>query len=571
MRGELKTRKKNKLGELLLQLNLIHQKDLDIALEKQKRSGERLGATLLNMNLISEEDLEQLLSQQLNVPSINLENYYPDPALFSILSEKTIKKYVVLPISRDGKTLTVATASPNDLSILDDLAYTTGYRIAPVVASVTSLKRKIKELFDKPVNWEDALKVNEDTDLEIIKSDHNAMEEDLEKALQSAEETVVVKLVNAAVLAAIEQDATHIHIEPQEESFEIFLRVDGKMKLLVKPPPHLQQNVINRFKILGSIDILKRFTPCEGYFRARAEGRYYDLDIATMPSFYGERMVLTFQQPFSKEELKLEKLGFTADSMRRLKKLLLRPKGFILVTGPSDSGKSSTMYASLNHIKSPHKSVFTFERTIKNKLAGIVQGQPNEKAGFSYERGLQALLRQDIDVLMVGEMMTREAVIAAFLASLSNTLVMGRFLSNDTMGAVSMLLDMDVPPFMLFSSLTAILGQRLVRRLCQECIEEYEPPQDLAEEIQSITGTKRPRLFRSAGCPACGQTGFNKRIGLFELIIPSRQLREAIFAKASLDELRTVAAKGMYRTLREDGLIKASEGLTSYEEIISIL
>ncbi len=564
-------KKRHKLGRMLLDLNIINQKELDAALERQKRHGNRLGATLLAMNLITEEDLEQLLSRQLNVPSINLNNYYPDPALFDILSEQVIKKYQVLPISIENRTLTIATADPRDLSLLDDIAYITGKKIAPVVVSITSLENRIRELFEKPVNWEDALKVNEDSDLEIIKTDHNILEEDLEKALQSAEETVVVKLVNAVILAAIEQDATHIHIEPQEDMFEIFLRIDGRMKLLVKPPHHLQQNVINRFKILGSIDILKRFNPAEGYFRARAEGRYFDLDIATMPSSFGERMVLTFQQPFSKEELKLEKLGFASEDLRTFTKLLNSSKGFIMVTGPTDSGKSSTIYAALNHIKSPHKSVFTFERTIKNKLTGIVQGQPNEKAGFSYEKGLQALLRQDIDVLMIGELLTRESIVSALLASLSNTLVLGRFLSNDSIGALSMLLDMDVPPFMLFSSLTAIIGQRLVRRLCQNCIEDYEPPYELQKELSAITGKKSPRLYKSTGCPACGHTGYNRRIGIFEIIEPSKELREAIFARATIEELRLVAEKDRASSLRRDALIKAAEGLTSYEEVLTAL
>jgi type IV pilus assembly protein PilB len=562
---------KQKIGELLLELNIINQTELDRALEEQKVTGDRLGATLLKMNLLSEDDLEQLLGRQMNVPSINLDNYKPSAELLGIVDEKTIRKYHVLPVSLDEKTLTIATANPNDLAQLDDLAYTTGYRIAPVITSMSSLEQKVRELFDKPVNWEDALNVDEHTDLEIIKSDQDMLEDDLEKALQSAEEALVVKLVNATILAAIDQEASHIHFEPKEDSFEIFIRVDGKLKLLASPPANIQQNVINRLKILGSIDVLKRFIPCEGYFRAKSSGEYYDIDIATMPSSYGERMVLTFQQPFSKEELKLEKLGFTSETLNSIKKLLLNPRGFILVTGPSDSGKSSTIYAALNYLKSSEKAILTYERTIKNKLVGINQGEPNEKAGYSYEKGLQSLLRQDIDVLMAGEMMTREAAVSALLAALSKSLVFGRFLSNDTIGSISMLLDMGVPPFMVFSSLTAIVGQRLVRRLCQECIEDYDPPRDLIEEITAITGSERPRLFRSKGCMACGQTGYNHRIGLFEIIIPSRELRDAIFARASLQELKQAAEKTGYRTFRQDGLIKAVEGLTSYEEIVSIV
>ena len=559
---------RQRIGELLLELNILTQQQLDKALKEQKRTGERLGTVLLRMNLISEEDIDYLLGRQLNIPSINLESYTPSQELLTIIPEKIIKKYLVLPISVEGKTLTVATAKPKDLSLLDDLTYVTGYRIAPVVTVISSLERKIKELFDKPVSWEDVLNIRETGDLEIIQSEQGVKEEDLEKALQSAEETLVVRLVNAIILAAIEQKATHIHIESKEDLFEIYIRVDGKMKLLFKPPLNLKQNIINRLKIMSSIDILKRFVPCEGYLRARSGGKYYDIDIATIPSLHGERMVLTFQQPFSKEELKLEKLGFTSEALTSFKRLLLNTKGFILITGPSDSGKSSTIYAALNHLKSPDRVLFTYERTIKNKLVGINQGQPNEKAGYSYEKGLQSLLRQDVDVLMVAEMMTRETILAALLTSLSKTLVLGRFLSNDTIGAISMISDMDVPLFMLFSSLTAILGQRLIRRLCQECVEDYDPPQELADEIKALTGIPRPRLFHGKGCPICGLTGYAGRIGLFELVIPSRELREAILAKAQISELKKIAERIQYRTFREDGLIKAAEGLTSYEEVI---
>ncbi len=562
---------KLKIGELLVDLNILTQEELDRALEEQKRTDERLGATLLKMDLISVEKLESLLGQQLNIPSINLDNYSPSPELLAIIPEKIIKQYLVLPISLKGHTLTIATANPKDLTVLDDLTYVTGYKIAPVVTPISSLEQKIQDIFKKSVDWEKVLKVEEADKLEIIKADKETMEEDLEQAIQSAEEASVTRLVDAIILAAIKQKASHIHIEPKGHSFEIYIRVDGKLKLLIKPPLNLQQNITNRLKILSSMDILKRFVPCEGYFRARSEGRFYDIDVATIPLLHGERMVLAFQRTFSKDDLRLDKLGFMPDTIHNFKELLLNPRGFIMVTGPSDSGKSSTLYASLNHLKSPDKAIFTFERPIKNKLLGINQGQPNEKFGYNYEHGLQSLLRQDMDVLMVGEMITREAIVSALIASISRCLVLARFLSTDTIGAISLMLDMDVPPFMLFSSLTAILGQRLVRRLCPECIEDYEPPRELAEEIEILTGKQQHKLFRGKGCPACGMTGYQNRIGLFELIIPSKELREAILAKAKPDEFKEIAEKIQYRTFRQDGLIKAAEGLVSYEEVVEVI
>ncbi len=561
---------RQRIGELLLDLNIVSKEDLNLAIEEQKRTGKRLGATLLKMEILSEEDLEYLLSRQLNTPSINLENYSPTPSLLSIIPENFIRKHLVLPIQLEDRILTVAMANPKDLILLDDLTYITGHKIAPVVTGISSLEEKIRELFDKPVSWEDSLKIHESADLEIIKGEPGMSDADLEEALQSAEEAPVVRLVNAVILAAIDQKATHVHVEPGEDSFEIDIRVEGRLKLLAKPPIKLQQNFINRIKILSSIDILKRLVPCEGYFRARSRGQYYDIDIATMPSLYGERMVLTFQQPFAKEELRLGKLGFASDTLDKFKELLSRSRGFILVTGPSDSGKSSTIYAALNYLKTSEKAIFTFERMVKNRLPGISQGQSNEKAGYSYEKGLQSVLRQDMDVLMVGELMSREAVISALHASLSKTVVLGRLLSNESVASVSTMLDMEVPPFLLHSSLTAILGQRLIRRLCQECIEDYEPPGDLIDELRELTGNSAPKLFRSSGCPACGLTGYSQRIGLFELIIPNDEFRDAILSNAGLSGLEKAASTIKYHTFRQDGLIKAAEGLTSYEEVLRI-
>ncbi|MBI5142945.1 MAG: Flp pilus assembly complex ATPase component TadA [Nitrospirae bacterium] len=567
-------RNKQKIGELLIDLNIISREDLDRAIQEQKRTGQRLGAVLLKLNLLSEEDLEYLLSRQLNVPAINLEHFAITGELLNIIPEKIIRKHLVLPVQLEGKTLTVAMANPKDLILLDDLAYVTGYKIAPVVTGISALQNKISEIFEKPsAGWEKTLETDSTADLEIIKVEKDVKEEDLEKVFQSAEEAPVIKLVNAVILASLEQGATHVHVEPREDGFEIYLRIDGKLKLLVKPPPVLRQNFINRMKILSSIDILKRFVPGEGYFRAKSKNMYFDIDVATIPSLHGERMVMTFQQPFSKERLRLDNLGFAPDTLERFKALIGQQRGFLLVTGPPDSGKSSTLYAALNHIKSPDKAIFTYERTVKNRLAGINQGQPNEKAGYTYEMGLQSLIKQDMDVLMVGELMTRDAIMSTLNASLSNskTLVMGRILSNDTIASILLMVDMDVPPFMLYSALTAMLGQRLVRRLCQKCIEDFDPPVEIAAEIRKLTGTARPRLFRSRGCPACGLTGYKDRIGLFELIEPNDELRDAILTRAEPAVLKRVAESIEYRSFREDGLIKAAEGLTSYDEVLRLI
>lgn len=562
---------RQKIGELLTSLGIVSQENLAAAMERQKKTGKRLGATLLEMNLLAPEDLEYLLGRQLNLPSINLANYSPSPELLNLIPEAFMRKNLVLPVQLENKVLTVAMANPRDLLLIDDLSYMTSYRIAPVVTGIRSLETKIEQLFDRPVDWEKTIQQEKETDIEILEADQGIRDEDLEEALQSAEEAPVIRLVNGIILAALDKGATHIHVEPRETDIEIFLRVDGKLKLLIKPPAKYRTHIVNRVKIISSIDVLKRFVPSEGYFRAKTGGKYYDINVSTIPSLHGERIVLAFQQPFSKEELRLEKLGFLPESLENFKRLITRPRGFIVVSGPADSGKSSTIYAALNHLKRPERALFTYERTIKNKLAGINQGQPNEKVGYSYERGLQALLKQDMDVLMVGELLTREAVVSALHASLTKTLVMGRMLSSNTLGTVLVMLEMGVPSFMVYSSLTAIVGQRLIRRLCQKCIEDYAPPGELADEIRALTGKMAPKLFRGKGCPDCGHTGYSGRIGLYEMVEPDLEFRDAILAGADANALKHAARSIHYRDFRQEGMIKAAEGLTSYEEVLRVL
>jgi len=559
---------RQKIGELLSSMGIVSKENLAAAMDQQRKTGKRLGQTLLEMNLLAPEDLDYLLGRQLNIPSINLDNYSPNPDILNLIPEAFIRKNHVLPVQLEDKVLTVAMANPRDLMLLDDLSYMTNCRIAPVVCGIKSLETKIEEIFDRPVDWEKTIRQEKDSDIEILEADEGIRDEDLEEALQSAEEAPVIRLVNSIILAAIDKKATHIHVEPRETDIEVFLRVDGQLKLLVKPPAKFRTHVVNRLKIISAIDVLKRFVPSEGYFRARTQGKYYDINVSSIPSLHGERIVLAFQQPFSKEELRLERLGFLPDSLDVFRRLITSPRGFIVVSGPADCGKSSTIYAALNHLKRPERALFTYERTIKNKLTGINQGQPNEKAGYSYERGLQSLLRQDMDVLMLGELMTREAVVSALHASLTKTLVIGRMLSNDTIGTVLVMLEMGVPSFMLYSSLTAIVGQRLIRRLCQQCIEDYDPPKELAEEITALTGKVTPRLFRGKGCPACGQTGYSGRIGLYELVEPDREFRDAILANADASGLKHAVRNIRYRDFRQEGIIKAAEGLTSYEEVL---
>ncbi|GAB4255085.1 GspE/PulE family protein [Deferrisoma sp.] len=563
---------RKRLGQLLIEFKIITSEQLAEAMADQRRTGERLGSILIKKGYVTEEDLEYLLSRQLAVPAINLAKYQVPRELVELVSERFMKKNYVVPVERDEKTLTVAMANPQDYRVIDELRFMTGLRVAPVVSSMYGIKQKLRELFPKSEKWEDALDLKAQRELEIITPQEfqRTAEENLEDALESASEAPIVKIVNSVLLAALDKKATHVHIVPEESAVQVKLRVNSHLETLVTPPKEYAQNIVNRLKILSGMDILQRRLPQEGYFRVRSEDQFYDVDVATFPVRNGEQVVLTFQQPFSKEELRLENLGMTPEMLETYRRVISAERGLVLVVGPPDSGKTSTIYASLNALKSPHRVTFTYENPIKNRLADINQAEPNERAGLTFAQGLKALVKQDLDYLMVGEVPSTEVLSTVVEAALGRTLVFARMVFNNTLGVIPHVLEQGVAPFMLYSALAAVLGQRLVRRLCPECLESFDPPEPVKEELRRATGRENPHLYRAVGCRACGGTGYRGRIGVFELLVPDDEMRQLILGGASAQEIAAAARANGFRTLIEDGLTKAVDGMTTYEEVRGI-
>ncbi|MBI5017292.1 MAG: type II/IV secretion system protein [Deltaproteobacteria bacterium] len=559
-----------KIGELLLEYKLVADDQLAEAVAEQKKSGERLGSVLIRKGYVTVEDFEYLLSRQQSVPAISLQKYAIAPETVNLVPEKFMKKNFVLPIEVHEKTLTVAMANPHDYRVIDELRFMTGLRIAPVVTSMFGIKRKLRDLFPATTKWEEALDLKAQRDLEIISPQGAVVEENLEEVIESASEAPIVKIINSVILAALDKKATHVHIVPGEESVEVKLRVNGLLESLVTPPKEYSQNLVNRLKILGGMDILKRRIPLQGYFRVRSEDQFYDIDVATFPVLNGEQAVLTFQQPFSKEELRLENLGMAPEMSERFQRIIQAQRGLILVLGPPDSGKTSTIYATLNQLKRSSKATVSYENPIKNRLSDINQAEPNERAGIGYAQGLKALIRQDVDYLMVGDVSDPEVLGIAVEAALGKTLVLARMVFNHTIGSIPRILEQGIPPFMLYSALAAVVGQRLVRRLCPSCLESFEPPEPVKDELRRATGKENPRLYRAVGCRTCGMTGYRGRLGIFELLVPDDQLRNLIVAGASQEELEKESHSTGFRTLLEDGFVKAVEGMTTYEEVRGI-
>ncbi|MEW6487635.1 MAG: GspE/PulE family protein [Thermodesulfobacteriota bacterium] len=559
-----------RIGDLLIEYKILDQAQLDEAVAEQQKTGERLGSILIKKGFVTVEDLEFLLSRQQSVPAINLQKYCPTRDVVALISEKFMKKNFVLPVELHDKTLTVAMANPQDYRVVDEMRFMTGMRIAPVVSSMFGIKKKIREIFPSSTKWEEALDLRNQRDLEIISSQSELREENLEEVLESSAEAPIVKIVNSVILAALDRKATHVHIVPREESVEVRLRANGVLETLVTPPKEYAQNFVNRLKVLGGMDILQRRVPLEGYFRVRSEDQYYDIDVATFPVLSGEQVTLTFQQPFSKEELRLENLGMSAEMLDAYRRVTQAERGLLLFLGPPESGKTSTIYATLNALKSPGKSTVTYENPIKNRLTDIDQAEPNEKAGVTYARGLKALVKHDIDYLMVGEITSREVLETVVEAALGKTLVLARMVFNHTLGAIPRVLEHGIAPFMLYSALGAVVGQRLLRRLCPHCLESFEPPEPVKEELRAATGAANPHLYRAVGCRKCGMTGYQGRIGVFELLVPDDRLRTLILAQAPQAEIEQAVLSNGFRTLLQDGLTKAVEGLTTYEEVRSI-
>lgn len=559
-----------RIGDILLEFKIVEPEQLAEAVAEQGKTGERLGSVLIRKGYVTVEDFEHLLSRQQAVPSINLQKYCPPAEVVSLVPEKFMKRNFLVPVELHDKTLTVAMANPHDYRVVDELRFMTGLRVAPVVSSMYGIKRKIRDLFPTTTKWEEALDIKVQRDLEILTLQVKGREENLEEVLESASGAPIVKIVNSVVLAALDKKATHVHIVPRDDAVEVKLRVNGLLETLVTPPKELAQNLVNRLKVLGGMDLLLRRVPLQGYFRVRSEDQFYDIDVATFPVLNGEQAVLTFQQPFSKEALRLENLGMAPDILEAYRGVIQGERGLVLFAGPPDSGKTSTIYATLNALKSSARVGFTYENPIKNRLTDINQAEPNEKAGLTYEAGLRALVRQDIDYLMVGELPSGAVFQTAVEAALGKTLVLARMVFNHTLGVIPRVLELGVPPFMLYSALAAVVGQRLVRRLCTHCLEAFTPPEEVKDELRRATGKENPSLYRAVGCRKCAGTGYRGRIGVFELLVPDDVLRGLVLARAPQTEIEASVRQTGYRTLIQDGLSKAVEGLTTYEEVRGI-
>lgn len=499
-----------------------------------------------------------------DIPAVDLNNYIVDPTVVKSIPERLARKHKMIPIFRIKDTLTVAIAEPANFIALDDARATSGCNIQPVKAQQSQILNAIEQYYTVSNSIEEIIKDLEKTGLGFVPQERL----DLVKLQRIAEEPPIIKLVNLILAQALKDNASDIHIEPEEEKTKVRLRIDGVLHTLIYFPRRMELPIIPRLKVISGLDIVERRKPQDGRFRVRVEDREVDLRISTLPVAFGEKVVVRLLDR-STAFVSLDKLGFSSEILEKFKPLINKPYGIILVTGPTGSGKTSTLYATLTKLNSEERNIITLENPREYLLEGINQAEVNPEIGFTFANGLRAILRQDPNIIMVGEIRDFETAEIAIRAALTGHLVLSTLHTNDAAGAITRLLDIGIEPFLISASVIGVLAQRLVRVICTNCKEEYTPTDDICEKI-GLNRDKKVVLYRGKGCLICRRTGYRGRIGIFELITMDNNLRELIAKHLPTVEIKQAAKKTGMKTLQEDGYDKALKGLTTLEEVLRV-
>lgn len=552
------------LGDILVEKGLITEEQLADALRKQREGGEPLGIVLVKSGLVSETDLLKILAEQLNLDYINLNEYKIDLGAVALIPESVARRNAVLPIGFEDSKLVVATANPTDVFIFDDLRMMTGLEIKPVV----SPKEDILNAIGRYSRAEDVM---EQAIGEVAVGEIEVGEEEAERVAEMVEEAPVVKLVNLIINQAIEDKASDVHIEPQEKDVRIRYRIDGVLHEMMRPPKRVQAGLVSRIKIMADMNIAERRVPQDGRIGLRVNERAIDLRVTTLPTVYGEKAVLRILE---KESIliKLEELGFLPESLERFRSAFTKPYGAVLVCGPSGCGKTTTLYAALNILNSPEKKLITVEDPVEYKMSGVMQVPVNPRAGLTFASGLRSILRNDPDIVMIGEIRDRETAMIAIESALTGHLVLSTLHTNDAPSALTRLTEMGIEPFLTASAVDCVAAQRLARKLCPKCKEAYHPSAEVLKKVGFPCKEKEKLTFyRAKGCGKCKDTGYKGRVGVFEVMTTSEEIERLTVEKSSTDEIMKQAIKEGILTLKEDGFEKVRQGITSLEEIMRVI
>ncbi len=563
-----------RLGEVLLKSGKVSPDQLQKALEMQKRDGGRLGTCMVKLGFLTDAQLVELLAQHFNVPAISLEGLKIDEAIIKIIPADVARKYTILPIAKQGAKVTIAMNDPTNVFAMDDIKFMTGYNVEPVVASESSIRVAIDRFYGSTHAIElkkvmEEVSESSDTALEVLEEEENL---DISALEQQSEEAPVVRLVNIMLTDAIKRGASDIHIEPYEKEFRVRYRIDGVLYEMMHPPLKLREAITSRAKILAKLDIAEKRLPQDGRIKISTKigGKTKELDfrVSVLPTIFGEKIVMRL---LDKDNLMLDmtRLGFEPDSLRRFEHAILRPYGMVLVTGPTGSGKTNTLYSALSRINNPEVNIITAEDPVEFNLPGINQVQMKEQIGLNFAAALRSFLRQDPNIILVGEIRDFETAEVAIKAAMTGHLVLSTLHTNDAPSSINRMMNMGIEPFLVATSVHLIAAQRLVRRICSYCKEPAEfPPQALVDAGFSEQEAKTLRLFRGKGCERCSNTGYKGRVALVEVMDVDDSIRELILSGASALELRQRAMQNGMIGLRESGLQKIRDGMTSIEEVV---
>jgi type IV pilus assembly protein PilB len=563
-----------RLGDLLVKEKVITTEQLEQATKLQKDSHTRLASALVKLGFLSDEDVTNFLSRQYGVPAINLSYFEIDPAVVKLIPYETAKRYQILPLSRVGASLTIAMVDPTNVFAMDDIKFMTGFNIEPVVASESSIIEGIDKAYgtSKEEELEQVMQsmndLGEGADVEVQAEEQELELKELEKA---ADEAPIVKLVNLVLTDAVKRGASDIHMEPYEKEFRVRFRIDGVLQLIMNPPLKLKDAITSRLKIMAKLDISEKRLPQDGRIMLKMQigGKKKQLDfrVSTLPTLWGEKIVLRL---LDKENLRLDmtKLGFEAESLVKFEKAILKPYGMVLVTGPTGSGKTNTLYSAISRLNQPDTNIMTAEDPVEFQLGGVNQVQMKEQIGLNFAAALRAFLRQDPNIILVGEIRDFETAEIAIKAALTGHLVLSTLHTNGAPETITRLMNMGIEPFLVATSVHLICAQRLIRRICKDCSEPVEVPvQALIDEGFSPEEAKTVQIMKGKGCATCNKTGYKGRTGLYEVMEVDDEIRELVLVGASALELKKKAIERGMITLRRSGLTKVAQGWTTLEEV----
>ncbi len=560
----------NRLGEILVKNNLITREQLGKALDEQRLSGNqlRLGAILIAQKLLTEEQLTSFLSQQYGVPIVNLADYEIDPSVIKIIPQDVVQKYQLLPLNRAGSTLIVAVSDPSNLFALEDIKFMTGYNIEMVVASERDIKVSIDKYYDQSASLADVMSDLDVEDMEIVGDEEQV---DLGSLERATEDAPVVKMVNAILQDAIRKKASDIHVEPYEKMFRVRYRIDGVLYEVMKPPLKLKNAITSRIKIMAELDIAERRLPQDGRIKIKlGGGKDMDFRVSCLPTLFGEKIVLRLLDKGSLQT-DLTKLGYEPEALAHFMHEIHKPFGMVLVTGPTGSGKTVSLYSAISELNKVSDNISTAEDPVEFNFAGINQVQMHDDIGLTFSSALRAFLRQDPDIIMIGEIRDFETAEIAIKAALTGHLVLSTLHTNDAPATINRLLNMGIEPFLVASAVNLITAQRLARRVCIECSQREDiPVQALIDAGVSPDEASSYVCMRGTGCPACNNTGYKGRVGFYQVMPMREEIKELILNGANTAEIKRESIRIGIKTMRQSGLTKLKEGVTSFEEVLRV-